>query len=71
MKRIKKLEGMEVYQKRSGRYAVKNTSSRQWLKAEDKIKVLLEQKLIKLTPPKPKAESAPAETTPAETAPTG
>ena len=32
-----------------------------WLKADEKVKILLKEKLIKLTPAKPKTEEKPAE----------
>ncbi|MCB0309309.1 MAG: hypothetical protein KDD48_08055, partial [Bdellovibrionales bacterium] len=62
MKSIKKLDAVEIFQKRSGRYAVKNKKSGKWLQGEEKVKILSEHKLIKLTAPKPKE-------TPAQTAP--
>ena len=46
MKLVKKAEEYTVFQKRSGRYAVR-TSERAWVNGPDKIKILLEAGLIK------------------------
>lgn len=58
MEIAKKTKEYTVFKKNSGRYAVKNAKG-EWVKAADKVKILLDHKLIKLTPAKPKAE-APA-----------
>jgi hypothetical protein len=56
MQQIKKTAEYTVFQKKSGRYAVK-AKNKQWLHAGDKTKVLLAEALIE--PPKEKAP-APA-----------
>ena len=73
MEIIKKTKEATIYKKKSGRYAVQNTAGT-FLKAEEKVKVLLDNKLIKLTPAKkkeePKAE-APATEVKTEETPAG
>lgn len=59
MEQIKKTKEYVVYKKKSGRYAVENAKG-VFLKAQEKIDVLLKEKLIKLTPKKEKAPEAPA-----------
>lgn len=62
MKVVKKTAEYTIYQKRSGRHAVKG-ADKQWINGEDKAKILLEENLIKLTAPAPAPveEEAPAE----------
>ena len=57
MKAVKKSSEYTVYQKRSGRYAVKN-SGRKWVNGDDKVKILVAEGLIEA--PKVK-EPEPAE----------
>ncbi len=52
MKTVKETENYTIFQKRNGRYAVR-AAGRKWLNAEEKVKILLEAGLIKLTEPKP------------------
>lgn len=59
MKLVKKTDAYSVYQKRSGRYGVKNTQGK-WVNAQDKVEILSKEKLITLPKSKPK-EEAPAE----------
>ncbi|WP_455212739.1 hypothetical protein [Kaarinaea lacus] len=64
---VKKTNDYIIYQKRSKRYAVKDSNKR-WLNGDDKLKILLAEKLVTAPAPKPKeapAEEA-AEETPAE-----
>ena len=72
MELIKKTENYIIYKKKSGRYAVKN-KEKKYLSNKEKVEILLEEKLIKLSPRKKPEETAPAaeETAPAaeETAP--
>ena len=85
MKVIKKTKDYVVYQKGSGRYAVKD-AERNWVNADEKIKILLAEGLIKAVMPaapvvdeepveevaaveEAPAEEAPAEEAPAEEAP--
>jgi len=61
MEAIKKTKEYQIFKKRSGRHAILNTQN-QWLKADEKTKILLKEGLIKLTPAKKKEEAAaPAE----------
>ena len=81
MKVIKKTKDYVVYQKSSGRYAVKD-ADKNWVNADEKVKILLAEKLIKaFVPPAPApqepepeavaapVEEAPVAETPAEEAP--
>jgi hypothetical protein len=67
VKKVKTAGDYTIYQKRSGRYAVQD-SKRQWVKGDDKAKILVEADLIKLSGPNPNPP-APAEDAPAEDAP--
>lgn len=58
MELVKKAKEYSVYKKKSGRHCVLN-ASKQWIRGEDKVKILLKEGLIKLTPAK-KKEEAPA-----------
>jgi hypothetical protein len=60
MKVVKKTPEYTVYQKRSERYAVKG-AGKKWLNGDEKVKVLLAEKLINVAAPKPKAEESSAE----------
>ena len=60
MKVIKKTPEYTIYQKRSGRHAVKD-ADRQWINGEDKVKILLEANLIKLAAPAPAVEEPASE----------
>ncbi|MDA8782789.1 hypothetical protein N9N16_06310, partial [Porticoccaceae bacterium] len=65
MKVIKKTKEYVVYQKSSGRYAVKD-ANKQWVNADEKIAILLAEGLIKaVMPAAPAVEEAPAEEVPA------
>ena len=59
METVKKTKEYQIIKKRSGRHAVLSTDGK-WIKAEEKVKILLKEGLIKLTPKKAPAE-APAE----------
>ena len=61
MKVIKKTKEYTVYQKGSGRYAVKN-AHKNWVNADVKIAILLAEGLIKAVAPAPApvVEEAPA-----------
>ena len=54
MKVIKKTKDYVVYQKGSGRYAVKD-AERNWVNADEKIKILLAEGLIKAVMPAAKS----------------
>lgn len=63
MESVKKTEEYEIVKKRSGRYAVRD-AKRKWLKGDEKVKILLAEKLIKAPVPKAK-EPEPAPEAPA------
>ena len=68
MKVIKKTKEYTIYQKGSGRYAVKD-SDKNWVNADEKIKILLAEALIKaVMPSESSPEEAPVEELPAEEA---
>jgi hypothetical protein len=65
MKRVAKTDEHTIYEKRSGRYAVKDKQKR-WVRGDDKLAVLSAQGLVKAPQPKaaapePEAEAATAE----------
>ena len=76
MKVVKKTEMFTIYVKSSGRFAVKD-ANKNWINAEEKVKILVENGFIKAFVPPVKKESdveqeineAPAAETPAEEAP--
>ena len=81
MKVVKKTEMFTIYVKSSGRFAVKD-ANKNWINAEEKVKILVENGFIKaFVPPVKKesdveqeineasAEEAPAAEAPAEEAP--
>jgi hypothetical protein len=55
METVKKAETYTVYKKRNGRYGVKDAQGN-WINGEEKIKILLTEKLIKAPQPKPTEE---------------
>ena len=57
MKKVKTSGDYTIYQKGSGRYAVQDTK-RQWVKGDDKAKILAEAELIKLSCPNPNPPAA-------------
>ena len=73
---VKKTEMFTIYVKSSGRFAVKD-ANKNWINAEEKVKILVENGFIKAFVPPVKKESdveqeineAPAEEAPAEEAP--
>lgn len=70
METVKKTAEYEIIKKRSGRYGVRD-AKRKWIAGDDKVKILLAEKLIKAPPPKekppePAPEEASAEAAPAE-----
>jgi hypothetical protein len=60
MELVKKDANFSIFKKRSGRYCVQNPKG-QALHGEEKIKILVDHKLLKVEKAKPKAEPAPAE----------
>lgn len=63
MQAVKKTKDYTIYKKESGRHCILNTSKK-WIRGDEKVKILLKEGLIKLTPAKkkeePKKEDAPA-----------
>ena len=59
MESVKKTAEYEILKKRSGRYAVRS-ADREWISGDEKVKILVEEKLIKAAAPKP-AEPEPVE----------
>lgn len=57
MKTVKKTETYTIVQKRSGRYGVKSTKGT-WINKEEKVKILVAEKLITLPKSQPKTEAA-------------
>ena len=57
MKVVKRTADYTVYQKRSERYAVKG-ADKAWINGDDKVKILLDEGLIKVVLPAP-AEPEP------------
>jgi hypothetical protein len=57
MKKIKSTATHTIYEKRSGRYAVKDRRKR-WVLGDDKVAVLQAEGLAKAPEPKPAAETA-------------
>lgn len=67
MEKVKTVGEYTIYKKRSGRHSILNAQE-QWIRGEEKVKILLEAKLIKLS--KAKAKTAEATAAAAEPAPT-
>ena len=78
MKVVKKTKMFTIYVKSSGRFAVKD-ANKNWINAEQKVKILVENGFIKAFVPPVKKESdaeqeineVPAEEAPAEEVPAG
>ena len=73
MESVKKTAEYEILKKRSGRYAVRS-ADRKWISGDEKVKILVDEKLIKTAAPKPAEpepveEEAPAEPEASEDAP--
>jgi hypothetical protein len=71
VKKVKTTADYNIFQKRSGRYAIQD-KQKNWIRGEDKTKVLLAEGLIRIAEPKPAAqeqpEEAPAAATPEQAA---
>ena len=64
MEVVKETKEFTVYKKRNGRYGVKNAAGK-WVNADEKVKVLSAEGLIKVSVKAP-VEEAPAEEAAAE-----
>jgi hypothetical protein len=58
MKVVKKTENYTIYSRRDGRYAVTDPD-RKPVNGEDKVRILVEEGLLKVAAPAPKAEPEP------------
>ncbi|MBD65847.1 MAG: hypothetical protein CME62_11615 [Halobacteriovoraceae bacterium] len=65
MEVVKQTDDYKIMKKRSGRFGVKNKSGK-WINADEKVKILLNEGLIKVTEAKAPAEEPAAEEAPAE-----
>ena len=71
MELVKKTDDYIIYQKRSKRYAVRD-ANRKWITADDKVVILVKEKLLKVPLPKPKPKEEPkAEAAPEEASDAG
>ncbi len=61
METIKRSAEYTIFKKRNERYSILNNDNK-WVNGEEKVKILLKEKLIKLTAPKKKEEAAPEAT---------
>lgn len=61
MEKVKSTKEHTIFKKKSGRFAVQNAAGA-FLKAQEKVDVLLAAKLIKLTPAKKKDAAEPTPT---------
>ena len=59
MKEIKASGEYKIYEKRSGRYAVKD-KNKQYVNGDEKAKILADAGLVTIPEPKPVAESEPS-----------
>ena len=61
METVKETKEHRIFKKKSGRYAVKDGKGK-WVKGDDKVKILVAEKLMKKVEPK-KKEAPAAEAT--------
>ena len=61
MELIKNESDFKIFKKRNGCFAVKNKKG-QWINGEEKAKILSQQSLIKISPPKKKKKTISSET---------
>lgn len=62
MKKVQQAGDYNIFQKRSGRYAVQD-KEKKWVNAEEKAKILIEAGLIKVSAPRPAPPEEPEEAT--------
>lgn len=55
MEQLKKLDNHLIFKKKSGRYAVKDCTTKKWINGDAKADILLAEGLIKHAAPKPAA----------------
>ncbi len=67
MEIVKQTDEYEIVKKRSGRYGVRG-KNRKWVNGDEKVRILLAEKLIKAPEPKAPEAEAPPEDVPAEQA---
>jgi hypothetical protein len=56
MEAVKKTKDYTIYQKRSKRYAIRRSDHR-WINGDEKVTILVGEKLLKVAAPKPKKEA--------------
>ncbi|WP_295578291.1 hypothetical protein [uncultured Lamprocystis sp.] len=62
MQQVKQTAEYTVFQKKSGRYAVQaNAKGKKWLNGDDKVRILVDEQLVKVMTPKAPPAEAPAE----------
>ena len=66
MKVVKKTDEHTIFQKRNGRYGVRD-AEREWINGDDKTRILLDAGLIETKLPQPSAEPEAADTGAEET----
>ena len=59
METVKETKEYRIFKKKTGRYAVKDNKGK-WIKGDDKVRILVAEKLAKKAAPKKKVEEAPA-----------
>ena len=64
MEKVKETDNYVIFKKRNGRYGVKSPTGK-WINGNDKVKILIEEGLIKAALPK---KDEPAQETPVEDA---
>lgn len=67
MEVVKKTDDYVIFQKASKRYAVRD-ASRKWISGDEKVKILVQEKLLNVPAPKPKVEAPTEDASPAENA---
>ncbi|MFC2074866.1 hypothetical protein ACFLRA_01165 [Bdellovibrionota bacterium] len=60
MEKVKKTKDFTIFKKRSGRYCIKSNGGK-WITGVEKVKILLNEKLIKTVLPKKEEEAPPKE----------
>jgi hypothetical protein len=60
LEQLKKANDKVIFKKKSGRYAVKDCTTKQWINGDAKTEILLAEGLIKLAEPKPAEAAAEA-----------
>lgn len=64
MEKVKTTKEYTIFKKRNGKYAILN-NEKKYIHGQDKIQILLKEKLLELCAPKAKEADAPAAEAPA------